>query len=120
MVSSGVYRRGCYYGVVRKSEHGKTTLVACLIEAPLGEKPFLNGSMRRTPIVYLTEQPRVSFRLALQRANLTSSSRLDLSILYFNKTIGVPWATVAANAADECRRLGAKLLVVTRLPSSLG
>ncbi len=101
-----------------KVKMGKTTLATRLVQAVLNGKPFLGAQTKRTPVVYLTEQPRVSFKVALQRANLTDET--DLRILYFNKTIGIPWAAVAAGAAEECKRLGAKLLVVDTLAQFAG
>jgi hypothetical protein len=101
-----------------KVKMGKTTLVTHLVKAILADRPFLNARTKRTPVVYLTEQPRVSFKVALQRANLTDER--DLRILYFNRTIGTPWASVAAATAEECKRLSAKLLIVDTLAQFAG
>jgi hypothetical protein len=101
-----------------KVKMGKTTLATRLVQAILSNKPFLGVRTKRTPIVYLTEQPRVSFKVALRQANLMDER--DLRILYFNKTIGIPWATVAAGAAEECKRLNAKFLIVDTLAQFAG
>ena len=101
-----------------KVKMGKTTLVTHLVKSILGNKPFLGARTKRTPVVYLTEQPKVSFKPALQRANLTNEP--DLRILYFNQTIGIPWVTVAAAAAEECTRVSAKLLIVDTLSQFAG
>lgn len=117
-VLKGYVAEGAITVLSAKVKMGKTTLVTRLIESILTNKPFLNARAKRTPIVYLTEQPRVSFRAALQRASLTDEQ--DLRILYFNKTIGVPWAVVAASAAEESKRLNAKLLIVDTLAQFAG
>jgi archaellum biogenesis ATPase FlaH len=117
-VLEGYVAEGAITVLSAKVKMGKTTLATRLIEAILNNKPFLNARTKRTPVVYLTEQPRVSFKVALQRANLTDEQ--DLRILYFNKTIGVPWAAVAASAAEECKRLNAKLLIVDTLAQFAG
>src|SRR5262249_8715662 len=101
-----------------KVKMGKTTLATRLVQSILTNKPFHGLRTKRTPIVYLTEQPRVSFIVALQRACLTHEQ--DLRILYFNQTLDVPWAGVALGAAEECKRLGAKLLIVDALAQFAG
>jgi hypothetical protein len=101
-----------------KVKMGKTTLVARLIESILTGREFINAQTRRTPVVYLTEQPPASFRVALERANLTAEQ--DFRLLHFKDTIGIPWSTVASGAAQECKRLGAKLLVVDTLAQFAG
>lgn len=114
----GYIAEGALTVLSAKVKMGKTTLATPLVEAILTNSPFLNARTKRTPVVYLTEQPRVSFKVALQRANLTDEA--DIRILYFNKTIGVPWAAVAAAAAEECKRLNAKLLIVDTLAQFAG
>jgi hypothetical protein len=116
----GYIAEGAITVLSAKVKMGKTTLVTHLIEAVLTKKTFLNANTRHTPVVYLTEQPRVSFKVALQRANLIGVREADLRILYFNKTIGIPWSAVAAAAAEECSRVNAKLLVVDTLAQFAG
>jgi hypothetical protein len=101
-----------------KVKMGKTTLATRLVEAVLTNSPFIGARTKYTPIVYLTEQPRVSFNVALQRANLTDKA--DLRILHFIDTLGVPWADVAAAAGEECKRLGSNLLIVDTLAQFAG
>jgi hypothetical protein len=101
-----------------KVKLGKTTLATRLIQAILNDLPFLGARTKRTPIVYLTEQPRVSFKVALQRANLLHEQ--DLRILYYNQTLDRTWADVAIGAGEECKRLGAKLLIVDTLGQFAG
>ena len=101
-----------------KVKMGKTTLATRLVEAVLEGKPFIGESTKYTPIVYLTEQPRVSFNVALQRANLTAKD--DLRLLHFTDTLGTAWASVAAAAGEECERLGSNLLIVDTLAQFAG
>jgi predicted ATP-dependent serine protease len=114
----GYVAEGAITVLSAKVKMGKTTLATRLVQAVLSDKPFLGARTKRTPVVYLTEQPRVSFRVALQRANLTHER--DLRILYYNQTLGVPWAVVAAAAAEECKRIGAKLLIIDTLAQFAG
>ena len=89
---------------------GKTTFVTHLVSAVLDGVPFMGQPTTKTSVVYLTEQPRPSFRAALARANLLE--REDLSVLFWHDVMPVPWPVVARAALEECRRLGSKLLVV--------
>jgi AAA domain-containing protein/DnaB helicase-like protein len=101
-----------------KVKMGKTTLATRLVEAMLANKPFIGARTKYTPIVYLTEQPRVSFNVALQRANLTEKA--DLQLLHFTDTLGTSWPAVAAAAGEECKRLGSNLLIVDTLAQFAG
>jgi predicted ATP-dependent serine protease len=101
-----------------KVKMGKTTLITHMVKAILSDKPFLGARTKRTPVVYLTEQPRVSFKIALQRAGLTDET--NLRILYFNQTLRAPWTKIAADAGNECKRIGAKLLIVDTLAQFAG
>jgi hypothetical protein len=60
----------------------------------------------------------VSFRAAMERAGLLE--RRDFKALFWCQTIGLPWSLVAGRAVAECRRSGAKLLVVDTLPQFAG
>ena len=89
---------------------GKTTFVTHMVAAVLDGAPFLGEPTTETPVVYLTEQPRTSFRQALARACLLD--RKDLAVLFWHDVMPVPWSVVARAAIKECQRLGSKLLVV--------
>ncbi len=97
---------------------GKTTWVTHLVRAVLDGAPFLGEPTARTPVVYLTEQPPASFRIALERAGLLD--RRDLFVLFRHRTVGAPWAHVARRAVQECKRQGARLLVVDTLAQFAG
>ena len=97
---------------------GKTTFLMAMSRKVLGGLDFMGEPTRQTPVVYLTEQPRSSLREALRRADLLD--REDFRILRYSDTIGTPWPRVVEAAAKECKRVGAKLLVVDTLPQFAG
>jgi AAA domain-containing protein/DnaB helicase-like protein len=101
-----------------KVKMGKTTLATRLVEAMLVDRPFIGAQTKYTPVVYLTEQPRVSFNVALQRANLTEKA--DLRLLHFTDILDTPWASVAAAAGEECKRFGSNFLIVDTLAQFAG
>jgi 5S rRNA maturation endonuclease (ribonuclease M5) len=94
---------------------GKTTLALVMIRAVLDGEEFLGRRTARSPVVFLTEQSRGTFRPALSRAHLTE--RDDLSILYAHKAATLSWPQIVASAVEECLRIGAQLLVVDTLPA---
>lgn len=97
---------------------GKTTLVMEMVRAILEGETFLNQPTLRTPVVYLTEQPSVSFRKAMERARLLG--RKDFSVLLFSDTRGLEWPQVASGAVAECKRASASLIVVDTLSQFAG
>ena len=97
---------------------GKTTFIMAMCRKALDGLPFMGESTMKTPVVYLTEQPSASLREALRRADLLD--REDFHILRYHDTIGTPWRQVVEAAAQECKRVGAMLLVVDTLPQFAG
>ncbi len=92
---------------------GKTTFVTHLVAALLDGAPFLGQATSPMRVVYLTEQPPTSFRVAMERARLVG--RDDFVVLHRKDTVGDSWETVARSAVEECKRRDAKLLVVDTL-----
>jgi hypothetical protein len=84
-----------------------------MVAAVLDGRPFMGQPTCKTPVIYLTEQPASSFREALKMAGLLE--RRDLSVLPWNKAIGCSWTEVIGAAVAECKRLGARLLIVDTL-----
>ena len=103
-------------GAIKRA--GKTTLITRLVAAVLHGDKFLDFRTRRTKVVYLTEQPDSTFRVALQRAGLLD--RDDLFVLTWSTTRGKPWAEVALAAVEKCKEVGARLLVVDTLGQFAG
>jgi hypothetical protein len=66
----------------------------------------------------LTEQPPASLRAALVRAGL--DGRDDFVLLSWADAAGTPWSEVVERAAEDCRRLGARVFVVDTLPQFAG
>lgn len=93
---------------------GKTTFALHLCAAVVRGEAFLDIPTVQGPVIYLTEQGTTSFYEALSNAGLLD--RDDFIILTWHQTYGVPWETVVAAAIRECRRRGARVLVVDTLP----
>jgi hypothetical protein len=92
---------GAVTELVAKIKAGKTTYI-------LGE--FVRKALTRGPVVYLTEQPSSSFRVALDRAGLLGAK--DLFVLPFNAVANMEWPAIARIAIEKCKEIGAVLLVV--------
>ena len=97
---------------------GKTTFVTHLCRSVLDGAPFMGRPTRRSPVVYLTEQPAASFREALRRAGLLD--RDDCRVLFWHEAHGVSWPDVVAAAVTEAKRVDARLLVVDTLGQFAG
>jgi hypothetical protein len=100
---------GAVTELVAKIKAGKTTYA-------LGE--IVRQALARGPVVYLTEQPSASFRVALERADLLGHK--DLHVLSFNAVIGLDWPGTASLATAKCREVKAVLLVVDTLSHFAG
>jgi Bifunctional DNA primase/polymerase, N-terminal/AAA domain/Primase C terminal 1 (PriCT-1) len=97
---------------------GKTTYVTHMVKSVLEGLPFLGAPTKKTKVVFLTEQPPVSFRAALERAGLLG--RRDLIVLFWGDTIGMSWHAVAQRVVQECKRRHAKFLIVDTLGQFAG
>jgi hypothetical protein len=89
---------------------GKTTYLLGMVEAIVKGKPFLGLPTLQGPVVYLTEQPRTSFCVALDRAGLANCD--SLYVLHWQQVAGWSWPDVATQAVAQCKRRGAKVLIV--------
>lgn len=101
-----------------KVKAGKTTLILKLVRAVADGGDFLGQKTLKTATVYLTEQPIVSFRQAMERADLLG--REDFHVLLHTETRGLPWPEVASEAVRHCKQIGSALLVVDTLPHFAG
>jgi hypothetical protein len=97
---------------------GKTTWMTHMCRAVLDGTDFMGQPTRKTPIVYLTEQPEASFRGTLELAGLLE--RRDFSVLFWNRTSGKPWAEIARQSVAQCKAIGAELLVVDTIAQFAG
>lgn len=110
---------GCITALTGKPKtSGKTTLTMRLISAALDGQPFLGHVTTKTPVVYLSEEGGVTFRQALKRAGLLN--RDDFHVVSAFEARENPWPDIAAQAIEQCQRIGAKLLVVDTLPQFVG
>jgi hypothetical protein len=114
----GYVAKGVLTELGAKIKTGKTTLILLLVRAVLDGLSFLGQPTFKTRVVYLTEQPSVSFYEALKRADLLG--REDLIVLSFSDTRGLEWPQVAAAAVAECKRIDATLLIIDTLPQFAG
>jgi hypothetical protein len=109
---------GALTEVDAKVKLGKTTLLTHLVSAALTGLPFLAEDTFRTKCVYLTEQHLISFRPAMERANLLG--RRDFTVLSWTDTLGVSWPSVVSAAVEECKKRKAGLLIVDTLGQFAG
>lgn len=114
----GFVARGAVTELGAKVKAGKTTLITKLVRAVADGLDFLGKPTMKSPTVYLTEQPIVSFRQAMDRAGLLG--RPDFHVLQHTDTRGLSWPEVVAAAVHECKRVGAMLLVIDTLPQFAG
>jgi hypothetical protein len=114
----GLVVRGGITELGAKVKAGKTTLIMSLVRAVVDGLEFLGQPTSRTPTVYLTEQPMVSFRQAMERAGLLGNP--DFHVLQHTDTRGLTWPEVVEQAARKCKQVGAKLLVIDTLPQFAG
>jgi hypothetical protein len=97
---------------------GKTTLLTLMAKAAIKGEPFMGEPTKKTHVVYLCEQPTVSFKQALKRAQLLNSNQI--TILFRKDVIGRSWPEVVKETIDQCKRLGAFLLIVDTLSPFAG
>jgi AAA domain len=97
---------------------GKTTLLTLMARAAIKGEPFMGELTKKTRVVYLCEQPTVSFKQALKRAGLLKSNQI--TILFRKDVIGRSWPEVVKETIDQCKRLGAFLLIVDTLSPFAG
>ncbi|HXG94458.1 MAG TPA: DnaB-like helicase N-terminal domain-containing protein, partial [Blastocatellia bacterium] len=97
---------------------GKTTFLTHLCCAVVNGDRFLGEPTMKTAIVYLTEQPPNTFRVAMRRAGLLD--REDFAVLFYHETKGLDWASVMKAARAECKRRDAKLVIVDTVSQFAG
>jgi ribosomal protein S24E len=97
---------------------GKTTWVTYMCRSVLDGSEFMSEPTSKTRVVYLTEQPEATFRVALERAGLTG--RKDFIVLFWHRTNCIPWEEIVRQSVVECKRAGAGLLVVDTIAQFSG
>ncbi len=99
-------------------ETGKTTFVLRAVHSVLTGGTFLGQDVQQGAVVYLTEERPSTFRRALLRAGLQIDEQLR--VLLWQDAAALPWPETMKLVAAECRRVGARLLVVDTLPQWAG
>jgi hypothetical protein len=94
-----------------RAKAGKSTLVFHMIRALLEGGQFLGNKIEPQKVVYLTEQPRSTFKLQLKEAGISPEDE-NLSFLTVEDNLDLKWVD-ATDAADyQLQNTGAKLLVI--------
>jgi hypothetical protein len=101
-----------------KVKMGKTTWMLHFVRAVLDGSDFMGEPTSKTPVIYLTEQPPVSFRQAMEHANLTD--RTDFLVLLHSEVRGMKWPDIAGEAIAKCKSVGAGVLIVDTLSQFAG
>ncbi|MGA2417142.1 MAG: AAA family ATPase [Candidatus Sulfotelmatobacter sp.] len=92
---------------------GKTTWALSLCAAVLDGRDFMDSPTTKSGIVYLTEESEVTFRLALERANI--GPRDDFHALFWRETLGTEWKDAMEEAVGVAIKNNAGVLVVDTL-----
>lgn len=109
---------GATHELISPPKAGKTTLLAIVTAALVDGRAFLDRPTARTPVVVLTEQGPASFLAVLDRVGLTD--RDDVRILLWTRARGIAWPEIVTAAVAECRRAGARVLIIDTLPAFAG
>jgi hypothetical protein len=83
---------------------GKTTLSLHAIRSSLRREPFLGRATEKVNVLFVTEEFKRTFILALDRAGL-SAETAGLHILPRQEWSGVPWTILAERLEQLCRKL---------------
>lgn len=92
---------------------GKTTWALCLAAAVADGATFLGRQTTRSPVVYLTEQTKSTFKVSARGTGVLDSP--DVHVLLRSSAWSHPWHAVIAEACAHCAEIGARLLVVDTL-----
>ncbi len=117
-VAPGYVACGAVADLNGKIKSGKTSFALGLVRAAIRSVEFLGQPTLRTPVVYLTEQPDVSLRQALEKTDLLGQA--DFHALSWFEVRGIPWPEVARLCIAKCKAVGAKMLVVDTLGQFAG
>jgi hypothetical protein len=66
---------------------GKTTFALDMVRKVTQGTEFMGWRTIKTPVVYLTEQPKVTFREAMKRAGLLGQT--DFHVLFRSEAFGI-------------------------------
>ena len=108
-IAEGYAARGSITLLVAAIKAGKSTLVGHLVHSVLRGRPFLGQHTVAGPVLWITEEGRISMRRLLGRCRLLD--RPDLHVLHA-RDVTMEWPALVAAARGKAREVGAVLLVV--------
>lgn len=111
-VVEGYLARGAITELDAKIKTGKTHFATDLIRALLAGEEFLGRRTVPTPVLYLTEERRATFRAALGRVDLEDAPGLHLLLRQECRTA---WADMGRAVVVKAKTLGVGLVVVDTL-----
>jgi hypothetical protein len=89
---------------------GKTTFMLSMVRAMLDGNMFMGCQTTQSQVVYLTEQPKRSFKEALRRARL--NGREEFKYLCWHKVQHLKWPSIVDLAVAMAEKCMAKLIIV--------
>jgi len=72
----------------------------------------MGKTVRKSSVVYLTEEREVTLKEALDRAGIDRKAEDNLYFLHWHDTIGTSWPGVMRHTTSFCKEVNAKLLVI--------
>ena len=100
-------------------KEGKTTALAYMVKALVNGSEVFGRAAVKTPVVWVTEQPRSSFEPeVLQKVGLQDAA--DLFLLYFHDIFEASWEDRAEAAITAANKHGARVVIFDTLAELAG
>lgn len=115
-LAPGYLATGAVTMVVGKIKHGKSTLVADLVRAVTHGAEFLGQPTKRAKVLYITEQPRTSFRRLMEEREMLD----DVFVLSRQDMRNREWGAVVTEAVQFAKDHGIDVLIVDTLTKLSG
>jgi len=104
---------GAVTELIARIKEGKTTFALAFVKAAITGGMFLGYRIPKQKVVYLTEQPRLSFLAQLRREGITDTpAASDLHILFHSEVRHLRLSQVIKLAIGQCKRQGANVLAI--------
>lgn len=94
---------------------GKTTWLLGLARAVLRGQPYLGQPTTDGPVVFLTAQHAAAFDHMIHAMDLRADDAHALHVLHRSRVPSLSWTELVDGCLAQCRRAGARLLVVDGL-----
>jgi replicative DNA helicase len=114
----GIYASSCIGLTGKPKAAGKTTLVLSMCRAIVTGSEFLGRRTTQGPVIYLTEEKHASFRVALDRAGLSTAE--NFHFLPRNKVASIEWPTVVEMASEMAADVKARMIIVDTIAQWAG